>query len=69
MIPYSKQSIKDVDLEAVAEVLKSPWLTQGPKVSEFEAHLSEKLQVKEAVACSSGTAALQLAFRYFCSHS
>jgi dTDP-4-amino-4,6-dideoxygalactose transaminase len=43
-------------------VLKSPWLTQGPKVSEFEAHLSETLQVKEAVACSSGTAALQLAY-------
>ena len=62
MIPYSKQSIKDVDLEAVSEVLKSPWLTQGPKVSEFEAHLSEILHVKEAVACSSGTAALQLAY-------
>jgi len=62
MIPYSKQSIKDVDLEAVSEVLKSPWLTQGPKVSEFEAHLSKTLQVKEAVACSSGTAALQLAY-------
>lgn len=62
MIPYSKQSIEDVDLEAVSEVLKSPWLTQGPKVSEFEAHLSETLQVKEAVACSSGTAALQLAY-------
>jgi len=62
MIPYSKQSIKDVDLEAVSEVLKSPWLTQGPKVSEFEKHLSETFQVKEAVACSSGTAALQLAY-------
>lgn len=62
MIPYSKQSIKDVDLEAVSEVLKSPWLTQGPKVSEFEAHLSKAFHVKEAVACSSGTAALQLAY-------
>ena len=62
MIPYSKQSIKDVDLEAVSEVLKSPWLTQGPKVSEFEAQLSEALQTKEAIACSSGTAALQLAY-------
>jgi UDP-4-amino-4,6-dideoxy-N-acetyl-beta-L-altrosamine transaminase len=62
MIPYSKQSIKDVDLEAVSEVLKSPWLTQGPKVSEFEAHLSKTLRVKEAIACSSGTAALQLAY-------
>ena len=61
MIPYSKQSIKDVDLEAVSEVLKSPWLTQGPKVSEFEAHLSEILHVKEAVAVQA-IAALQLAY-------
>ena len=62
MIPYSKQSIEDVELEAVSNVLKSSWLTQGPKVPEFEDHLCEFLRVKYAVACSSGTAALQLAY-------
>ena len=62
MIPYSKQTIEEVDLKAVAEVLNSSWLTQGPKVPEFENHLSEAFRVKRAVACSSGTAALQLAY-------
>ncbi len=62
MIPYSKQVIEEVDLEAVTEVLKSSWLTQGPKVSEFENHLSQALRVKRAVTCSSGSAALQLAY-------
>ncbi len=62
MIPYSKQSINAKDKEAVAEVLGSPWLTQGPKVPEFEESLAESFQVNHAIACSSGTSALQLAY-------
>lgn len=62
MIPYSKQSIQPKDLEAVGDVLSSRWLTQGPKVPEFENSLSETFRVRHAVACSSGTAALQLAY-------
>lgn len=62
MIPYSKQSINSKDLEAVANVLESSWLTQGPKVPEFEKSLAETFQVKHAVACSNGTSALHLAY-------
>jgi len=62
MIPYSKQSINAKDLEAVVNVLESPWLTQGPKVPEFEESLAKAFKVKHAVACSNGTSALQLAY-------
>ena len=62
MIPYSKQSILESDISAVSEVLSSDWITQGPKVPEFESALEETLGVKYALGCSSGTAALQLAF-------
>lgn len=62
MIPYSKQSIQDSDIKAVTDVLSSPWLTQGPKVPDFEINLKKALGVNHAVTCSSGTAALQLAY-------
>ena len=62
MIPYSKQSILESDISAVSEVLSSDWITQGPKVPEFESALEETLGVKYALGCSSGTAALQLAY-------
>ena len=62
MIPYSKQSIHEEDIESVVEVLKSPWITQGPKVQEFEKKLTHTLGCKYAVACSSGTSALHLAY-------
>ena len=62
MIPYGHQSIDDDDIKAVVDVLKSDYLTQGPKVKEFEEALAKKVGAKFAVAFSSGTAALEAAY-------
>ena len=62
LIPYSKQSIGEEDLLAVERMMKDDFLTQGPQVSEFEKELAGWFGVKHAVACSSGTAALHLAY-------
>ncbi len=61
MIPYSRQTIGEEELKAVAEVLESPYLTQGPKIHEFETALAEYCGTRYAVAVASGTAALHLA--------
>jgi perosamine synthetase len=61
MIPYGRQSIDEEDIKAVAEVLRSDWLTTGPKVSEFEEAFAKAVGTKFAVAVSSGTAALHAA--------
>lgn len=61
-IPYGRQSIEQADLDAVAEVLRSDWLTQGPKVAEFEKALASYCGAKHAVAVTNGTAALQAAY-------
>ena len=60
-IPYGKQSIDENDIKAVAEALKSDYLTTGPKVKEFEEALAKRLNFKYVVAVSNGTAALHLA--------
>jgi UDP-4-amino-4,6-dideoxy-N-acetyl-beta-L-altrosamine transaminase len=60
-IPYGKQYISEEDLEAVTETLVSDFLTQGPKISEFEQDFSNYIGVKHAVAVNNGTAALHLA--------
>src|SRR5580700_9194984 len=57
-LPYGRQSVSEEDIQAVAEVLRSDWLTTGPKVSEFEEALAARVGAKYAVAFSSGTAAL-----------
>ncbi|MBU1131210.1 UDP-4-amino-4,6-dideoxy-N-acetyl-beta-L-altrosamine transaminase [Patescibacteria group bacterium] len=62
MIPYGHQSIDDSDINEVIKVLKSNWLTQGPKVLEFEKALAKYCGVKYAIAVSNGTAALHLAY-------
>lgn len=62
MIPYGRQTIEDDDIAAVAEVLKTDWLTQGPKVEEFEKSLADYCGANYAVAVSSGTAALHSAY-------
>lgn len=61
MIPYGKQSISEADIAAVVEVLRSDFLTCGPKVDEFEEAFAEMCGAKYAVACANGTAALHLA--------
>jgi perosamine synthetase len=61
MIPYSRQLIDEDDIKAVVEVLRSDWLTTGPKVDEFERSIAEYVGTKEAVVVSSGTAALHSA--------
>ena len=58
MLPYGRQSIDDADIQAVVEVLKSDWLTTGPKVDEFEEKFAARVGARYAVSFSSGTAAL-----------
>jgi len=61
MIPYGRQDISDFDIEAVVNVLKSNYLTQGPKVPSFEASVAEATGVKFAVAANSATSSLHTA--------
>ena len=58
---YGHQYLDEADYEAVLEVLKSDYLTCGPKIDELEAKLCEITGAKHAVACSNGTAALHMA--------
>jgi perosamine synthetase len=60
-IPYGRQQIDEDDIQAVVDVLRSDWLTTGPKVAEFEQAVADFVGAKEAVAVSSGTAALHAA--------
>jgi len=60
IIPYGRQNITEEDIQAVVEVLNSDYLTQGPKISEFETAFATYIGCKYAVAVSSGTAALHL---------
>jgi UDP-4-amino-4,6-dideoxy-N-acetyl-beta-L-altrosamine transaminase len=59
-IPYGKQYITQSDIDAVVDTLKSDFLTQGPKVKEFENNFAEYVDAKYAVAVTNGTAALHL---------
>ncbi|WP_417448381.1 UDP-4-amino-4,6-dideoxy-N-acetyl-beta-L-altrosamine transaminase [Idiomarina abyssalis] len=61
MIPYGRQDINEQDLQAVMEVLKSDFLTQGPKVPEFETQVAQKVGAKHALAVNSATSALHIA--------
>jgi len=57
-LPYGRQSLDEEDIQAVVDVLKSDWLTTGPKVGEFEERFAAWVGAKHAVSFSSGTAAL-----------
>jgi len=61
MIPYGTHEITQLDIDAVVEVLKSSYLTQGPKVLLFEKIISNKVGAKHAAAMNSGTSALHVA--------
>jgi len=58
LLPYGRQSIGEDDIQAVVDVLRSDWLTTGPKVAEFEESFAARVGAKHAVSFSSGTAAL-----------
>lgn len=60
-IPYGKQSIDDNDIDAVSAVLRTDYLTTGPKVAEFEQKICDYTGASYAVAVANGTAALHLA--------
>lgn len=62
MIPVGRQDVSSVDIAAVARVLGSDWLTQGPKIREFEEQIAHMSGTRYAVAVNSGTAALHLAY-------
>jgi perosamine synthetase len=60
-VPFSLPDIKDEEIDEVVQVLKSGWITTGPKVREFEDNFARFIGSKHAVAVNSGTAALHLA--------
>jgi len=59
-IPYGRQNITEEDIQLVVETLKSDYLTQGPKIAEFEESFAKYVGSKFAVALANGTAALHL---------
>lgn len=61
MIPYGRQSISEQDIEAVVDVLRSDFLTQGPVVPAFEKTVADYCAVKHAIAVNSATSALHIA--------
>lgn len=61
MIPYGRQSISDDDIEAVVDVLRSDFLTQGPVVPCFEQTVADYCHAQFGIAVNSGTAALHIA--------
>ncbi len=60
MIPYARQDISDSDIEAVVHVLKSDFLTQGPRVNDFEVAIAKYSGANYAVAVNSATSALHI---------
>lgn len=61
-LPYGKQTIDDADIEEVVKTLKSPLITQGPKIEEFEKAIAKYCGAKYAVVFNSGTSALHGAY-------
>lgn len=57
-ISYGRQNLDEEDLQAVIDTLRSPYLTQGPKIAEFEQAVADYVGTKYAVAFCNGTAAL-----------
>jgi dTDP-4-amino-4,6-dideoxygalactose transaminase len=62
-LPFTRPSIDEGTIQAVGEVLRSGWITSGPKVKEFEAALSERYGGRPVRVLNSATAALELALR------
>ena len=64
-IPLARPDITQREIDAVVEVLRTPHLSLGPKLTEFERRFAEYCGTRYAVACSSGTAALHLLIRAY----
>jgi perosamine synthetase len=58
LLPYGRQALDETDIQTVVDVLRSDWLTTGPKVGEFEEAFAARVGAAHAVSFSSGTAAL-----------
>lgn len=63
MIPYGQQSIDDRDIEAVTETLGEDFITQGPRIDEFESKLSSFFKCDHSIAVNNGTMALLIAYQ------
>jgi len=61
LLGFQPPAIGDEEIAAVAETLRSGWLTTGPKTAELERRLSEFLEAEYVIAVASGTAAMHLA--------
>ncbi|MGD0757677.1 MAG: UDP-4-amino-4,6-dideoxy-N-acetyl-beta-L-altrosamine transaminase [Candidatus Sulfotelmatobacter sp.] len=61
LLPYGRQFVDEADIQGVVDVLRSDWLTTGPKVAEFEEAFAARVGAAHAVSFSSGTAALHAA--------
>jgi UDP-4-amino-4,6-dideoxy-N-acetyl-beta-L-altrosamine transaminase len=61
MIPYGRQDVTEADIDAVVQVLRSDFLTQGPAVPRFEDAVSRRVGVNHAIAVNSATSALHIA--------
>jgi UDP-4-amino-4,6-dideoxy-N-acetyl-beta-L-altrosamine transaminase len=61
MIPYGRQHIEQADIDAVVEVLRSDFLTQGPRVTDFESEVCRLVGARHGVAVNSATSALHIA--------
>ena len=61
VLPYGRQTITEADIAAVVEVLRSPFLTQGPAVPAFEQAVAAKVGARHGVAVNSATSALHIA--------
>lgn len=61
MIPYGRQDVTPDDIDAVVDTLRSDYLTQGPRVPEFEVAVAEHVNASHAVALNSATSALHIA--------
>lgn len=61
MIPYGRQHITEEDIQAVTEVLRSDYLTQGPAVPAFEEEVAQYVNAQHAIATNSATSALHIA--------
>ncbi|HMK53195.1 MAG TPA: UDP-4-amino-4,6-dideoxy-N-acetyl-beta-L-altrosamine transaminase [Methanobacteriaceae archaeon] len=62
LIPYARQSIDDRDVEELVKVIRSDFITQGPKINEFEESLATYCGAEYAVTFNSGTSALHAAY-------